>query len=1372
MKQLIKNTNKLVKKIRSKPEIEGFVELFSHEKIEGWAIHKRKKPLNLELKIKENVYPLTPIWQQRDDVSAKYGFDYNGAGFTIELPGTVKNKLAHEQLQQDDIQLKVNNTVIRIATDIPRITKKLEATSELEQQPTIKPSRPTDNTLIAQGKHGKALGYVYSVENFIIYGTLLDTTSPHPIEVTVNDVIQSFTILYTPIILDSLDLAEAKGQAKNFEIELPGYLWEEITANSNSLKINLVFEQAISPIELTIDEKSASSWLHQISNMPEVQHKQYLSLLAIEHLRFSMLRDTIDLRTKAYYQQFAEKMQLEDFLQKNKNKTTADITPVEYHVDISTQLLWKAQKTLNQLLLQDVKPVYDCVLQVIRSQKLVGSVKKQFIQSIIPLLAKKNELIKLKQIINFQEFYSLDHADNAWPISLSIAPLVADKQINRAADALWRLAKNPNSGWLNTECIFFAVQFAQELEEHGDIAQAEAEKLRYAFVGLLDSLHGEWFSRLHDALLQQAMVTLLQKLYLMTDYQRQDVLKAALRHYGLSPSFWQLIETANLQTLNSSLFQRAQQHWHTVHNAFSNTPALPQTFMVVHKALNFFQLQDNPEATYFRRELLANLLPLDGIDQEQLLEVLNDSIGDDMMEAVRYAAHPLINDQTATSLLTQHSTEISSALRLNTERASSVNHVAQCAAANALQASNLQLNRLVPIHNWPAMFLSVDVLTSRLLQEPDLIEQCLPQLNDYFQHIIAQNKSDFYLPAPACTALANLQVLKHNSLIKHWLADIEQLLTHKFGVLHEPLFKARQTQKTILPLTQPGWPQDTLVVIYSCRAYLDSRIKAIRETWIKDLQARNIPYVILVGDGDDQLHDDVLALDVSDTYEDLPQKTLKLFDWVYNNTQAQYVLKIDDDCYLDVDRYFNSLTYRKHHYYGRVIHRGIGGMDRTWHHAKSKTLRAQKAIDKSPEPSLYADGGGGYTLSRIAMAALINNANSLIGERLIANSFMEDKLVGDLLAISHIQPSNEDYECYQRRRTFGAATTVGIRENLFYSNEITPTVVTHLDTDKDQSFAEEIMKGKAFWPKKIWPTGWAASIRENANQLELLTDINKLKALAQEKFFVVAAMRNEMIMLPHFLKHYRELGVKVFIISDNCSDDGTREYLLQQQDVILYSADTEYKHSHYGVAWQQAMLANHCVGKWALIADADELLMYPDYQNTSLPAFVARAEEQGADCIRTDMIDMYPFGNLSEADFTNNSPFEVANWHDKEPLKEWHIGSGYYSNRISSVSTLRHRLDVNAEPNAFTSQKYALVKYRPWIRVSQGIHDIAGIQLHSISTWFAHFKYHSGFKEKIEEEIKRKQHYDGAKEYQRYASMLAEVKGDFGNKNESIKFNK
>jgi hypothetical protein len=150
------------------------------------------------------------------------------------------------------------------------------------------------------------------------------------------------------------------------------------------------------------------------------------------------------------------------------------------------------------------------------------------------------------------------------------------------------------------------------------------------------------------------------------------------------------------------------------------------------------------------------------------------------------------------------------------------------------------------------------------------------------------------------------------------------------------------------------------------------------------------------------------------------------------------------------------------------------------------------------------------------------------------------------------------------------------------------------------------------------------------------------------------------------------------------------------------------------------------------------------------------------------MIDMYPFDNLDDADLTMHSPFTAAKWFDATPFEEWHLGNGCFSNAPGLLSNLRHRITPISEPNAFTAQKYGLLRYKPWMRLSQGIHDAAGVKVASQGAWFAHFKYHAAFKHKVETEIRRGQHFDNAKEYIRYAEVLAESKGGFGKENVSV----
>jgi len=293
----------------------------------------------------------------------------------------------------------------------------------------------------------------------------------------------------------------------------------------------------------------------------------------------------------------------------------------------------------------------------------------------------------------------------------------------------------------------------------------------------------------------------------------------------------------------------------------------------------------------------------------------------------------------------------------------------------------------------------------------------------------------------------------------------------------------------------------------------------------------------------------------------------------------------------------------------------------------------------------------------------------------------------------------------------------------------------------------------------LWPTTdeppAAGSASPAENRLDLRSPAERVAALADAAVLVVCVVRNERAMLPHFVAHYRRLGARHFVFVDNGSDDGTAEWLLDQPDVVLYAADTDYRDSHFGVAWQQAVLAAHGTGRWAIVADADELLLYPGCETEPLAALVGRLDAAGHDAACVLMLDMYPAGPLRDTDFARTGP-EGASRFDREPLLRWRLGAGLYSNAPTWLSALRHRLIPHSPPNAFTAQKIALLRYAPWVRLSEGLHYAANLSPAPAPLYFGHYKYHADFREKVLREIERKQHYDGASEYAHYLAMVAE----------------
>jgi len=549
---------------------------------------------------------------------------------------------------------------------------------------------------------------------------------------------------------------------------------------------------------------------------------------------------------------------------------------------------------------------------------------------------------------------------------------------------------------------------------------------------------------------------------------------------------------------------------------------------------------------------------------------------------------------------------------------------------------------------------------------------------------------------------------------------------------------------------------NTVVCLYSCRANLDTRVKTIREGWMRQLAEMGVPCLVFVGDGDGTIDGDVVALDAPDDYEGLPQKSLAMVRWVLENTAFAYLVKVDDDCFLDAAAFFGDLAYQKADYYGRPLTRTRGQMDRTWHMAKSTHPRGRFELDKSPEPSNYADGGSGYALSRLGMAALCETAQTAAGQDLIHLSFMEDKLVGDLLAQRNIPVTGEDYRISVLRRTKPGGPLVPAWQNGFLPFAGGGVKLAHLDGHDRQ--AEALAGSHSPWPRphKVWPGYQPVKLGWSTNALDLISSAGKLARVNAAPVAVVACLRNEMFTLPRFLEHYRALGVTGFLIADNGSDDGSFEYLDAQPDVALFAVDTEYSASHYGVAWQQALIGNFRVGRWSLMADADEFLFWTKDLTGSLPDLVQGLDAEGADAARIFMLDMYPKGSLSEVDFKTSGPFDQAPYVDREPFLSVSSGRGPFSNSSTCTSGLRHRLIPGSRTDLFVAQKYALLKYQPWMRLSAGLHFVADCVPSQQELLFAHFKYNAAFRAKAEAEVARQQHFNNAEEYRKYLAVVSE----------------
>lgn len=1349
--------------------VAGYIEHFEPFAIAGWAGRHDGKPLRLELHIRGEVRVLSPAWFAREDVAAQRGARFAMSGFRCALSNAAAFAVRNALLRDDPIEVVADGVVLRNLAKIPA------PASLLMTEPLMISHQSADCRAVVE-----------SWGHFMLFGwALVDGREARDLSLRCNGT-------YLPCTFSNYerpDVAEALGSAgarAGFEVEMPGYLWEDVPQNAEVHLELCIGDKVVTEQPLVLSRARAGEWVAQICRMYEGQEKQHRLLHALEHVRYGKLGPDLDDGTLACIEAFAARMNLQDFVSAEIS-VRGDRVPVP-SASPTQLLLERALRSLNAMLVSSAEDVLTCAKKIIRDQQIVGEPLERFLMAVVPMLCRTGQLKELGGLMSLARLRQLESEPGLWEMSLAPPALVLNGDVERATGVFLRMSRRPDRGWLNTECVRFAVVQTLHLEASGGVEPDVAEGLRNAFIELLDGFKAEWFSRLHDQELVDTMIDILDGLNNYSDQHRKEVVSAAIRVYGLSPSFW--AHMAEREVPLTVDLAEARAAWLDLSGGLARTGgALIDQIPAISSAIAYFMRRDAKEAVIILRDVVANALREPRFVQADAgRRMIDELVEKEGAEALRIAAAPVDRSVRLSRYTNDDPAILRGTLRLSSECprsplfdlqeevASLLNRLPALADKgdlDSLRACVQQLRikaRILSTES--ARYLGADVLAQgyRVSRQVGLSEQnaMLTELGEVLHKALSRTRANACLVQPLQTALAHLASLPPDTLLTAFLQEAEALLGRKLA--GEPLaFFPRASDDLVFAQCARGWPSDLLVVIYSCRMYLGTRIEAIRQAWLRDLSARGIPYLIVVGDGDGSVHGDVLELAVPDRYEDLPRKTLALLEWVERNSDAQFLLKIDDDCYLDVNRYIDSLSYRKYPYYGRIVSCEEGHMDRRWHAAKSRELRGKKSLDKSPEPAIYVNGGGAYCLSRSAIREALQIASTDAGRRLLSCSFMEDKLIGDLLALAGIAPSNEDYELYYRSRPSRGSPPVGRWENGFFPSSATPTKVVHLDRETDQDWVAKNASEKDLWPKKIWPTYDSPSIAANSNQLELITDTGKVGRLLSGQLFVVAVVRNESTILPHFLAHYRGLGVESFIFVDNCSDDGTAELLHRQDDVVLYSTDTEYRHSHYGVCWQQAVLGNHCLGKWVVLADADEFLVYENCEETPLLRHLEEVEQEGGNGLMVHMIDMYPYGDLADARFSEMNPFEAAPFFDRDAQIELVYGGGQFSNSRNFVNGLRHRL-APSRINAYVSQKYAVFKYQPWIRFSEGVHYAANMTASTRNAYFAHFKYHSEFKAKVIREINRKQHYNNAEEYQKYLSILSESRGGFGDPGKSIQY--
>jgi glycosyltransferase involved in cell wall biosynthesis len=259
-----------------------------------------------------------------------------------------------------------------------------------------------------------------------------------------------------------------------------------------------------------------------------------------------------------------------------------------------------------------------------------------------------------------------------------------------------------------------------------------------------------------------------------------------------------------------------------------------------------------------------------------------------------------------------------------------------------------------------------------------------------------------------------------------------------------------------------------------------------------------------------------------------------------------------------------------------------------------------------------------------------------------------------------------------------------------------------------------------------------------------------------------ATVRNEILRLPFFLAHYRALGVEHFLIVDNNSDDGTREYLAEQPDVSVWGSNHSYKKARFGVDWLTWLQIRFGHGHWCLSVDADEILVYPHSETHGLRDLTDWLDARSIPSFGTLMLDMYPKGRLDRQIYrSGQNPFEILCWFDYDDYIAKMQDRNYY---LSVQGGVRGRVFFASEPShAPHLNKIPLVKWNRRFAYVSSTHAILPHRLNQVfgpsaqnppTGVLLHSKFLHVVIEKSREEKQRREHFTYSSRYDEYYDGL------------------
>lgn len=289
--------------------------------------------------------------------------------------------------------------------------------------------------------------------------------------------------------------------------------------------------------------------------------------------------------------------------------------------------------------------------------------------------------------------------------------------------------------------------------------------------------------------------------------------------------------------------------------------------------------------------------------------------------------------------------------------------------------------------------------------------------------------------------------------------------------------------------------------------------------------------------------------------------------------------------------------------------------------------------------------------------------------------------------------------------------------------------------------------------------------RAYKSRYQLSSVADNTGSISPNDILLFCVMRNESERLPHFLDHYRKLGVTHFIFVDNGSSDGSDQLVSAEPDCSLWQTSASYKASRFGIDWINYLLSRFGTGHWCLTVDVDEIFTYRRSDQVKLQRLTKWLERSRHKAFGALMLDMYPDRAVGDVPYQARAdPLLHLKWFDAGP---------YRAQRQELMRNLwvqggaRERVFFQETPRQSpTLNKIPLIKWQRSFAYVNSTHsmlprDLNGAYIsmegHKMpSGVLLHTKFLNTVVAKSAEEKRRKEHFTNSADFDQYYDALIE----------------